>query len=61
MGRFRSKAQWRAMHARHGHRGWVKRWAKKGRGRYRSLPRYVVGSKYRGTGRMRRRGGRRRK
>lgn len=26
--RFKSRAQWRAMHARYGHRGWVKRWSK---------------------------------
>ena len=60
-GPFKSKAQWRAMHARRGHTGWVKRWSRRNKRTrpYKTLPRYVKGSKYRGTGRTRRRGRRR--
>jgi hypothetical protein len=39
--RFVSKAQWRAMHARYGHRGWVKRWARRNKRSgtaYKALP-----------------------
>lgn len=45
MGRFVSKAQWRAMHARYGHKGWVKRRARKQRGQYKSLPRRSRGGR----------------
>lgn len=38
-GRFVSKAQWRFLHAKFGHKGFVKRWAHKQRGQYRALPR----------------------
>lgn len=41
-GRFVSKAQWRYLHAKFGHRGFVKRWARKQRGQYKFLPRKKV-------------------
>lgn len=37
--KFTSKAQWRFLHAKFGHKGFVKRWARKQKGQYRSLPR----------------------
>jgi hypothetical protein len=37
--KFVSKAQWRYLHAKFGHKGFVKRWAQKQRGQYRKLPR----------------------
>jgi hypothetical protein len=48
--RFTSKAQWRAMHAKFGHRGWVKRWARRNKRSgpgYASLPRRRSASKSR--------------
>ena len=51
----RSKAQWRWAFATK--RPWARRWARQNKRKrpYKTLPRYVAGSKYRGTGRTRRR------
>jgi len=37
--KFVSKAQGRFLHAKFGHKGFVKRWAQKQRGQYKRLPR----------------------
>jgi hypothetical protein len=43
--RFVSKAQWRYLHAKFGHKGFVKRWARKQRGQYKSLPKKKRGKR----------------
>lgn len=38
---FKSKDQWRYLHARFGHKGFVKKWAQKQRGQFKALPKDI--------------------
>lgn len=47
MGRFVSKAQWRYLHAKFGHKGFVKKWARRQKGQYKALPKKKRGGRKR--------------